>query len=274
MPRDTPVIVAQLPSCGFLYFRSRHSETFRMEMGVWNFHKICWIEAGSGVLQYTDKEVPFSQGDILFIAPNVKHRFIDNKGMPSTLSMVCYDESKIPAQFLQLHNSLINSAKSLTLFDPWRRTYLHEHFKKNMIEQSRKSTGYEELITAGFVQLLVFLLRATEQKQSSSSNEKLIEGLTDYLRANFIKDNAIEDLAAMCRMSSRSLSRHFKDYTGTTIVKFITELRINYACERLNETRQISFSAFDAGFNDLSFFYRVFKKYIGMTPKSYIKDLK
>jgi AraC-like DNA-binding protein len=274
MLRDSPVIVAELPSYGFLYFRSLHSETFSMEMAVWNFHKICWVESGSGSLQYEDKDISFSQDDILLIAPNVKHRFIDNKGTPSTLSMVCYNEEKIPDQFIQLHQSLLNCSRSLTIFDPWRRDFLKNHFRKSLIEQSRKSKFYKELISAEFIQLLVFLTRAIDQIQDSSSNEKLIEGLRDYLKENFTKDNGIEELAALCSMSSRSLSRHFKDFTGTTIVKFITELRINYACERLKETHQISFSASDAGFNDLSFFYRVFKKHTGMTPKNYIKELK
>ena len=86
-------------------------------------------------------------------------------------------------------------------------------------------------------------------------------------------DLSVDELAEMCNMSSRSLSRHFKEVTDKTIVQKITDLRIAYACERMKETRQITFSAFDAGFNDISFFYRVFKKYKGMTPKEFISRL-
>ena len=273
MLRDTPIIVESLPPCGFLYFRSSHSDNFSMEMGLWNFRKVCWIEAGSGFLEYEDKSLPIKVGDVLFIEADLRHRFTDNKGDPCTLSMVCYDELKIPVEFKKLHQNLLLKANTnLKITDPWRRNFLHDHFRKTLIEQSRKSHAFEELILAGFIELLVFLLRATDQKQNMSSNEKLIEGLTEYLKENFVKEISVDELADMCGMSSRSLSRHFKDFTNTTIVKYITELRINYACERLRETRQISFSAFDAGFNDISFFYRVFKKYKGITPRQFLQN--
>lgn len=277
MLRDSPVIVTSLPESGFLYFKSSHSERFSMEMGVWSFRKVCWIEAGSGELQFRDKSVPIRQGDFMTVEPDVEHRFVDTKGDPCTLSMICYDETKIPQPFQSIHLkmlSLIPQGMTISLSDPWRWNFMHRHFRKLLIEQSNKNTGFEELIKSGFIELLVFLVRVAGTQEKSvdlSSNEQTIRGLIDHLKENFIDDLSIDELAEICNMSTRSLSRHFKEFTGKTIVQFITELRIHYACERIRETRQISFSAFDAGFNDISFFYRTFKKHVGVTPKEFLK---
>ena len=276
MLRDRPVIVSSLPESGILYFKSSHSEGFSMDMGVWSFRKVCWIEAGSGVLEFRDRAVEYSQGDLLTVCPDVEHRFVDNKGDPCTLSMVCYDDSKLPDVFHGIHQQmldLIPEEKLISLSDPWRWNFMHHHFRKILIEQSNKGLGYQEMIKSSFVELLVFLVRvasAEEKSQTGNSKDRLIQGLINHLEENFIDDMSIDDLAEICKMSTRSLSRHFKEITGKTIVQYITVLRINYACERLRETRQIAFSAFDAGFNDISFFYRTFKKHMGITPKEFL----
>jgi AraC-like DNA-binding protein len=46
---------------------------------------------------------------------------------------------------------------------------------------------------------------------------------------------------------------------------------VEFAQKRLLETGNVLFSALDAGFGDLSNFYRVFKKETGLTPRQYIE---
>ena len=67
MKRDTPILVRSLPDSGILYIRSSHSDNFTMDFDTWTFKKICWIEAGEGVLEFEDQIISFTQGDILTI---------------------------------------------------------------------------------------------------------------------------------------------------------------------------------------------------------------
>ncbi|MCM8537723.1 MAG: AraC family transcriptional regulator [Lentisphaeraceae bacterium] len=276
MKRDTPIIVRALPDSGILYIKSSHSDNFSMDMGIWPFRKICWIEAGTGTLEFENSSLSFTQGDILLIDADIPHKFIDVT--PCTLAIICYDENALPSSSRSLHEQLISSlpmGKKLTISDPWRWNYLHQQFKANLIEQSNKHVGYSEMLKANLMTIVTFLYRAVLSQDSNSANDKsmIIKGLVNYLERNFVNDISVEDLADMSKLSVRSLSRHFKEQTGKTIVQKITELRIHYACERLKETKQITFSAFDAGFNDISFFYRVFKKHVGVTPKQYVKSI-
>ena len=275
MKRDTPILVRSLPDSGILYIRSSHSDNFTMDFDTWTFKKICWIEAGEGVLEFEDQIISFTQGDILTIPENIPHRFVDET--PCTLSIICYDQEALPASIETLHCHFLTElpkGKILSINDPWRRSFLHQQFKANLIEQSNKNLGYEEILRINLMSTIIFLYRALQNiEESNNSNQDIIEGLINYLEQNFTRDLSVDDLAEMCKLSTRSLSRHFKEITGKTIVQKITELRIAYACERMRETKQITFSAFDAGFNDISFFYRVFKKHKGMTPKDFIKSL-
>ena len=277
MLRSTHVIVNSLPPCEVFYLRSAHSERFKMDAQTWPFRKIGYLEAGSGVLEFDDYIIPVKAGDLYCIAANLRHRIVDDKGHPCTVSMVCYDERRL-SFFKDIHSQMLKALPEddrIAISDPWQKNYLSEHFRRYLLEQNQAQSGYEDLLRVSVIELITFILRQAQQDNpNASSTEKMIKGLIDYLNKNFNKDILLDELADICNVSTRSLSRHFKEYTGKTVVQYITDLRIDYACKRIRETGQISFSAMDAGFNDISFFYRTFKRYKGMTPKEFLSKNK
>ena len=72
----------------------------------------------------------------------------------------------------------------------------------------------------------------------------------------------------MC--GERHLTRKFKDITGQTITEYIREQRIARACYLLRNTdMKINELAAQVGFNDCSYFIRLFRQSIQRTPKEY-----
>jgi len=72
-------------------------------------------------------------------------------------------------------------------------------------------------------------------------------------------------------MSYRSYTEQFKRRTGKTVTQYTAERRVEYAKRLLLETDDILFASAEAGFGDLTHFYRVFKKLAGVTPKQFIE---
>ena len=65
----------------------------------------------------------------------------------------------------------------------------------------------------------------------------------------------------------------FKRITGTSIVTYITQIRIKKACEMLlNTNKQVVQIAMECGFDNLSNFNRQFKKNAGCSPLKYRKS--
>lgn len=62
-----------------------------------------------------------------------------------------------------------------------------------------------------------------------------IHEVQDYLVEHVGKDNTIADLAEMVSMSPRNLTRVFKEATGTTIVNYLTQLRLVTARKMLKD---------------------------------------
>ena len=83
----------------------------------------------------------------------------------------------------------------------------------------------------------------------------------DYLIDNLSKENDIESLASLVGMSSRNLSRVFKDRTGLTILEYLTLLRKEYASTMLNNPDYtVEYIASKCGFKSARQLQRILKK--------------
>ncbi|HET7897760.1 MAG TPA: AraC family transcriptional regulator, partial [Flavisolibacter sp.] len=82
----------------------------------------------------------------------------------------------------------------------------------------------------------------------------------------------LPDVAAMLNMSDASFSRYFKHHTRKTFSDYVTEVRINHACRLLMYSDEnINEISYASGFENLSNFYRHFKRITGVVPKDYRK---
>ena len=87
------------------------------------------------------------------------------------------------------------------------------------------------------------------------------------------KHRKLSDLAEHYGMSPNYFSSMFKKEMSRSAVNYITELRINQARELLyhSELSVVDISK-KVGYEDSQYFFRVFKKYLGMTPLQYREE--
>lgn len=91
-----------------------------------------------------------------------------------------------------------------------------------------------------------------------------IHQVQDHLIEHLSDDNSIEDLASMVAMSPRNLSRVFKEKTGTTVLEYLTLLRIEYAKTMLNNPEfTIEYIASKCGFKTARQLQRILKNHKG-----------
>ena len=80
----------------------------------------------------------------------------------------------------------------------------------------------------------------------------------------------VEQLCQEIHMSNSQLHRKLSALTGFSATKFIRYIRLNNAKELLQQPElTITSVAFDSGFQDPSYFGRVFKQEFGLTPQEW-----
>jgi AraC-like DNA-binding protein len=106
--------------------------------------------------------------------------------------------------------------------------------------------------------------------QSSESETARINRICNYTMTNYKNDITLEEIASLSNLSITSFCRYFKLMTKKTYYDFLIEIRVSHACRFLIENKlPTEMICFDCGFNNVSNFYRHFKKVTGMTPLDY-----
>jgi len=87
-----------------------------------------------------------------------------------------------------------------------------------------------------------------------------VHEVQDYLIDNLSRENDIETLASLVGMSPRNLSRVFKEKTGSTILEYLTLLRVEYANTMLNNPEYtIEYIASQCGYKTARQLQRILK---------------
>lgn len=115
-----------------------------------------------------------------------------------------------------------------------------------------------------------FLTNMSFQHNNEFYNSERIEKIYQFLKENYHRKIKVEEVADLVNMSVISLSRLIKQRTGKSFIEFLIEVRLGSATRRLIETNQsISEVCYECGFNNMSNFNRIFKKYQHCTPTEF-----
>lgn len=120
---------------------------------------------------------------------------------------------------------------------------------------------------AGLIKQYITILKNAAQ---GSSGDNAVASAVEYIHSNFAQELSIERIASALNMPARSLSVLFREAMGMTIIEYLHQVRIDYIKGALVHTdKRISDIAAEAGLVSRTTFTRIFKRYMGMTPKEY-----
>lgn len=107
-------------------------------------------------------------------------------------------------------------------------------------------------------------------EDTDDQNARMIREITGYVDSHYAQSMSIKDWAGRYYLNPNYLAALFKGETGMTFGQYVTERRIEKACSLLKKTSaSIQQIAEQVGFDDVSYFHRVFKKTTGKTPREY-----
>lgn len=99
--------------------------------------------------------------------------------------------------------------------------------------------------------------------------QERIQRVFHWVEEHYTSEIKTIAIAKEVGLSTVAFSRWFKHETGETFINYINDQRIYHSKNLLLKGRSVSEACFSCGFNNLSYFNRVFKKRVGCSPKNY-----
>lgn len=131
-----------------------------------------------------------------------------------------------------------------------------------------KAVSFQELsiLTSNLVDNITQAIATS----SYSGNSQIIRLAIQNVNENYKNKLSLKTVAGHLHTNPSYLSMLFKQEMGITFTDYLNQIRINRSCELLTNTSlNLIDVSLQAGFDDQSYFSKVFKKLKGVTPKSY-----
>ncbi len=137
-----------------------------------------------------------------------------------------------------------------------------------------KAFGYELYIKSVLYEIFFRMMKNSKKTDRSAPQVRsgLIKAVTDYIRDNYFRPISLQNLADQANISKEYLCRIFNEMTGVSPIYYLNWYRIRQSTDLLLESsRSISDIAFSCGFNNSSYYSKLFLRYMGCTPMEYRK---
>lgn len=107
---------------------------------------------------------------------------------------------------------------------------------------------------------------------ANTSYSRLTKDVIDYIRLHLEEELSLNYLAEHFNKNASALSHSFRKETGISLTKYIQQTRISEAIRLFNTTDfSVSDVAVMVGYQDFSYFSKVFSDHVGMSPREYKK---
>jgi AraC-like DNA-binding protein len=109
--------------------------------------------------------------------------------------------------------------------------------------------------------------------QVPNVDSEIVESVIHYLYMNYKSKVKLEDISKQFMTNKTTLNQHFKAATGSSIIAYLSHIRMQMASSLLRNTKLPTNDIMLAiGFTDSSHFIRTFKRYAGHSPSDYRKQ--
>ncbi|MDD7352225.1 MAG: AraC family transcriptional regulator [Peptoniphilaceae bacterium] len=124
-----------------------------------------------------------------------------------------------------------------------------------------------------FMQKVFIYYESSKNKKIVSQDNFLFRKMCDFIYTNYMNKLTLENIASMGNVSKSKAINIFNKYAQRSPVDFLNLYRLKVASEKLKDTEQsISEIALNTGFNQPSYFNRLFFREYNMTPSEYRKS--
>ena len=252
------------------------------EMHSHPFFEFVYVLKGRAEHTINDRTMILSEGDYFFIDLNCHHQY----RKLSEEKEFCVVNCMFLPQFIDASLSrtkdffslAAHCSKDFSLDKSVTLSSYHDGdgfvgalIQRMMREYRDKKVGGAEILRNSLSSLIVCLVR-NGNALSESGSERLTRSVKMYAEQNYKNDIRLSDIAKELNFSLTYVSITFKRECGMTFCDYLKKIRLERACRYLRTTDMtVAEIAELVGYADAAFFFKIFKKELGVTPGAYRK---
>ena len=271
------------------------SRNLYLELVPWHWHEefeYIIVTGGTARFLVADQDFVLTAGDCLLINQNVLHRVTTYNDCECTYCSVVFH----PSLFLDVNNPIVRSK----YLDPITENHGLKYYllkadspasepyivllKKILHMNEQRFFGYELSTKALLCEFWIEALRnilmhpspVAQPDMQIIADEDRVKRILSYISSHYMEPLTLEDIAGAAHISKSECCRCFKRRLHITPFEYLIKYRIYSAAIMITQSSgRISFSdiAEKTGFNSSSYFNKMFRKYIGLTPTQFRKDV-
>jgi AraC-like DNA-binding protein len=258
----------------------------------WHWHpvlQITMVEEGSLIFYVGDNQFQLEAGDGMVVNINQMHRYdAGESGLAKVIQVLFLPEFIATPESRPFHNYVEpflqnESLPCLVLYHTvdWHQEILQLFHRGFSVElNGEKEPCHEmkvhEYFSAMWRRIFANLGGFSEKEVSKSKlvSQVRVKQMLAYIDKNYKEKITLDDIAGAACISRREALRCFQENLYKTPFAYLMEFRIGKAKNALVlEDGPVVNIALSCGFESASYFNRVFRRYTGMTPREYRKNV-
>jgi AraC-like DNA-binding protein/mannose-6-phosphate isomerase-like protein (cupin superfamily) len=250
----------------------------------WHYHyhpeiELVNVVRGSGKRHVGNHISYFDSGDLVLIGSNLPHAGFGNGAIGEHEEIVI----QFKAEFIE--NSLKNWPEFTEINNLFEKASQGIHFfgeteiqVKKLLSKMLEVKQFERLLL--LFEVFQILAKSTEYELLNKNgirynfqkkDELRLKNILDFVEKNYQKNIEFKHVAELANMTIPAFSAYFKKTMSITFTDFLNEFRVNQACNLLLAGKSVTDAGFESGFNNVTYFIKVFKTIKGDSPLVYQK---
>lgn len=253
--------------------------------------EIDFVKSGNAVFKIGEETVTVNEGNAIIINANRIHSIIPSGDEKLIIVSVLFspdyifgsDESFVATKYREPVGNNYDFPYMLVLKDRYTHKTGIECINQILNDNLHKSYGYELITKSNLCKLWIWLLSIKDENAKKKSatliidEDRVKQGIM-YIHEHYGENLTLETLADNVNLSKSECCRCFKRAADLTPFEYIMKHRIYVAAMKMQRGEKVTESINDlavaVGFNNASYFNKVFKKYMDITPTRYREIIK
>lgn len=237
------------------------------------------IKKGTGIVNVDLNRYQVTANDIIVVLPGHLHAIFELPGHTMEYENILFRSELLFSQKDDICSDaflrpLFNGALPINHYIHPGLSYYEDFL--TVIEKTDelckdRPAGYQLALKGNLFWLFYLLITNGDQTPLTKTEQKSLKKLKfiiGYVEEHYQEPITIDQMARLCYFSPSHFMKFFKENTGSSFIRYLNDYRLTIARRLLGATSlSILEIAQKSGFDNLSYFNRLFKKKYGVTPR-------